>query len=647
MSIIYYDICSIPLFLMILFICYSRKMTKGAANQLFIILVFLSLFSALSDLAMEITSNMAPLTETEVFLCKISTYSYLAIRNSNNAVLLLFLLALTRTTFLLRKRWAKIAFWLPYACVLAMLAQNPFTQTVFTVTAENGYARGPLILVLYAIALIYGLGGLAYCIYCRRYLPLGKWGALLSLYILGHVAVVIQFFYPEMLVEMYFTAVAEMQIMLTIMRPEERMDTEAGVLSWASYQTDLKNIILSGEHVKIVVIRMQNSPGIRHHLGDYAYSKYISEIANGIRSIPWTYPNRVELYYERPDTLYLVIDADEKGTGDIKELLLSGTRESTRSYKERGIRFEPYICVINCPEDLKSADDIIKLGHIFLKFNDESKSVLFAEDIVSSKTFAIEAHIEEILDRAIRNDYLEMYYQPIYDVHTGAFRSAEALARIIDPEYGLISPAIFIPAAEQHGYMVPLGDLVLDHVFSFVSNNDMDALGIDFIEVNLSVAQCVVSGLADRIFKLKEKYGVDPGRINMEITELNFENINDIIMENINKLIEMGFNFAMDDYGIGYSNIQRISNIPFKIIKIDKSMLDEVFTDSGKKIMEYTIRMLQSIGKCLVTEGAETLDEVDILKKMDCDYIQGFYFSKPLPSAEFISFIEENKNKKA
>ena len=101
----------------------------------------------------------------------------------------------------------------------------------------------------------------------------------------------------------------------------------------------------------------------------------------------------------------------------------------------------------------------------------------------------------------------------------------------------------------------------------------------------------------------------------------------------------MGFSFALDDYGTGYSSIQRVIHLPLKLIKIDKSMLEEVSTANGRMILDYTMRMMQSIGKLLVVEGAETVDEVEILRSMNCDYIQGFYFSRPLPPEEFERLI--------
>lgn len=637
--ILYFDICAIPLFLMILFVCFSRRMTNGTANRLFIAVVFLSLFSTAADLGMEICDNMAPLNETGRLVCEVSTYVYLILRNCNNAVLLLFLLALTRTTSLIRKWWVKIALCLPYGAVIGMLAQNLFTHNVFTVTSEVGYVRGPLIMACYGAALVYGLVGLAYCVYCRRYLARNKWAALLAIYILAHLAVLIQFFYPLMLVEMFCTALGEMLIMISIMRPEERMDISVGMLSWVSYQSDLRNIVLSGERVQIIVIRMLNCREIRNYLGEHKYNSYLSEIAKGLRALRWNHQNSVELYFERPGTLYLILDADESGAENVGERLLAEAGEQIKTYADMGVRFEPRVCLIRCPDDLHKAEEIIRLGHKFQTIDHRQQTAFRASEIVSSKTFAIETHIDEILDRAIRERHIEMYYQPIYDVHTGRFHSAEALARIIDPEYGFISPGVFIPAAEAEGFIIPIGDAVLDLVFRFISEHDLDALGLDYIEINLSVAQCMESSLPDKIRALQRKYGVDPGRVNLEITETTFENISEVMLENVNKLIDMGYSFALDDYGIGYSNIQRINHIPLKLIKIDKSMLDEVYSGHGRKILEYTVRMMQSIGKQVVVEGAETGEVVDILKGMHCDYIQGFHFSRPLPEAAFLRFV--------
>ncbi|MDO4989629.1 MAG: EAL domain-containing protein [Eubacteriales bacterium] len=128
----------------------------------------------------------------------------------------------------------------------------------------------------------------------------------------------------------------------------------------------------------------------------------------------------------------------------------------------------------------------------------------------------------------------------------------------------------------------------------------------------------------------------------LELTKTTFETVSEIVLENIAELVRMGYSFALDDYGTGYSSIQRVTRLPLRLVKIDKSMLDESSTDNGRKILEHTVHMLQSIGKKLVAEGAETREAVDMLRDMNCDYIQGYYYSRPLPADEFVRFLKEH-----
>ena len=645
MKVIYFDLCAIPLYLMILIVCYSRRMTKGNANRLFLTINYLSLVSAVADLGMVILSRHLPFSESEIILETALANIYLAAHNVTNAVLMLFLLSLTRMTSLIAKRRDKILFSLPNIVILILLIQNAFTHTVFTVSAESGYVRGVLMPVVYAMAAIYGVSGLAYCVYSRRFLPKNKWAALLIMYLLVYGAVIIQFFYPKLLLEMFFGALGAMGVMLSVMRPEERMDSLAGMESWNAYQDDLRNILLSGERVQIAVIRMPNSREIGRYLGYHRYNTYISDIAEAIRCLPWKHSRRIELYFERPETIYLIADEKETGLEKLGERLMEDYVGSLGKYTKMGIRFEPQICLIRCPGDLQKAEDIISLGHKFYQLDTSGQDVFRAEEIIHSHDFAVEAHMEEILNRAIRENRIEMVYQPICQVATGAYRSAEALARLNDPEYGEIPPAIFIPAAETLGLILPIGDAVLEQVFRFVGEHDLDALGLQYIEINLSVAQCMQSSLPAKILGLQRKYDVDPKRINLEITETTFENISELMQENVSELIRMGYSFTLDDYGIGYSNIQRLNHLPLTLIKIDKSMLDEASAEgSGRVILEHTVHMMQSIDKKLVAEGAETRDIVDVLKQMDCDYIQGFYFSRPLPPDAFVRFLEEHNS---
>jgi EAL domain-containing protein (putative c-di-GMP-specific phosphodiesterase class I) len=426
------------------------------------------------------------------------------------------------------------------------------------------------------------------------------------------------------------------------MRPEERMDSAVGMLSWASYRSDIRKIALSGEHVRIVVIRLLNCLEIRNFVGDHNYNQYLSEVADRIRAVRWTHRHRIEIYFERPGTIYLITDADESGSEDAGERLLAEVGDLIRGHVKMGVCFEPRVCLIRCPEDLQKAEDVISLGHIFLQIDERKQTVFRASEIVHSRTFAMQAHIEQIFDRALKNHNIKMFYQPILDVQSGRFRSAEALARIIDPEYGLISPAVFIPAAETEGYIIPIGDAVLDQVFRFVSEHDLDALGLSCVEINLSVAQCMERSLPEKISALQKKYGVDPGKINLEITETAASYAQNVMMNNLEKLTQAGISFSLDDYGTGYSNIKSVASLPISIVKLDKTFVDEEDNPRMWIVLKNTIKMLKDMDMSIVVEGVENAELAKKFADLNCEYIQGYYYSKPVPKSDFITFMKNS-----
>ena len=141
------------------------------------------------------------------------------------------------------------------------------------------------------------------------------------------------------------------------------------------------------------------------------------------------------------------------------------------------------------------------------------------------------------------------------------------------------------------------------------------------------------------------KYDVPPEKINFEITETAVENSLDIMVENLNLLSKEGITFSLDDYGTGYSNIKRIITLPLSIAKLDKSFIDEIHDPDHQVIVTNTVKMLKELNLKIVSEGVETESQLQFLNELGCDYIQGYYFSKPLPEEEFVSFIKEHNTK--
>ena len=639
---IYFDLCSIPIFLLVLGSMHMRRMNRGRANRTFIVLNALSLMCAVADLCSEGLSRYLPLSPGLVLTGTLFSYAYLALRNASLVISFMFLFYITRTDYQIRSRRNRLLVWLPYGVLVLALVQNIFTHNVFTVTPEAGYQRGPMIIVLYAVAALYGIANTAYTVYCRRYLERHKWLALLSVFALSFASVLIQLLKPRLLLEMFFSSIGILLMLMTIMRPEERVDASVGVLSWPSYREDLRNILISRQQVDIAVLLMANAEQVRAFLGDERYTTYVSQVADEIRRLCRRDGLMAELYFEWPGTIYMILEDAQDRLNDAVKTYLVEVRERTRGFEDMGARFDPRICLIRCPNDLSHLKDILNLGHKFPQLGASGQTVVRASDIVKSRNFDVVNNMEEILSQAVADRRLEMYYQPIYNVREQRYRSAEALVRLRDERYGMISPAIFIPAAEALGLILPIGSIVLDLVFRFISEHDLEALGLSYVEINLSVAQCMQPDLPDELRRLQKKYSIRPEQVNLEITETTFNSISDTVERNLLELTKMGYSFSLDDYGIGYSNIQRLSRLPLSIIKIDKSMVDGMFTHNGWVIMQNTVRMMQGIDKALVVEGVETREESEALAGMACEYIQGFYYSRPLPEDAFIRFLAEH-----
>ena len=279
---IFFDVCAIPCYLLTLWTCYVRKLTKGNANRLFILLTCMSLFCAAADLWMEFVWNPVPLSRGEVILGSTLSYAYKLLRNASLVIYLIYIFAVTRTEYRLQSRGTRLLLWMPYTVIVITLLQNLITHNVFAVTAEGGYARGPMLMILYVISFLYAFVGAGYCIYCKRYLVSSKWVALISVYVLTFAGVLIQMLMPQYLVEMFFTAIGLMFIMLLIMRPEETMDGKGIVRDWSAYQVTLRRALGSGRHFQVVVVQIVNAAEIRAYLGDKTFQSCIETIAGDV-----------------------------------------------------------------------------------------------------------------------------------------------------------------------------------------------------------------------------------------------------------------------------------------------------------------------------------------------------------------------------
>ena len=189
--------------------------------------------------------------------------------------------------------------------------------------------------------------------------------------------------------------------------------------------------------------------------------------------------------------------------------------------------------------------------------------------------------------------------------------------------------------------IVRIGDFVLDEVCRFIASDEFKELGVDYIEINLSVEQCMHSNLADKVLKTLEKYHLPPDKINLEITETAVSRGQNVMQANLDALSSAGISFSLDDYGTGYSNMRRVIQLPLKIVKLDKSFVDEQNNPKMWIVLQNTVKMLKDMNMEIVVEGIETQTMAEQFAALNCDFIQGYYYSRPIPQHEFVEFIKE------
>lgn len=297
-----------------------------------------------------------------------------------------------------------------------------------------------------------------------------------------------------------------------------------------------------------------------------------------------------------------------------------------------------YITIPNS-EDFINPEEFFKFLHAYENSEDE---IVEANDQLICKLRKYDK-IHDLINDALENDRVVVYYQPFYNTTTKKFSAAEALVRI-ENEYGnIITPGTFIPIAEETGQIIPLGIRIFEKVCKFIAENDIKKLGLDCIEVNLSAAQFDFENPAKFIMSTIDKYKINPSFINLEITETAHNRSKENLINNVNKLIEYGITFSLDDFGTGRSNLDYFVDLPVTNIKFDNSFTQGYFENNKiKHVLEGMTKIMHKMNMNIVSEGIETKEQLDAMSKIGIEYIQGFYFSKPIPEDEFLDFLSQN-----
>jgi diguanylate cyclase (GGDEF)-like protein len=250
--------------------------------------------------------------------------------------------------------------------------------------------------------------------------------------------------------------------------------------------------------------------------------------------------------------------------------------------------------------------------------------------------------LERDLRDSFHADTLEIHYQPQFDLATGVICGAEALLRWPHASKGFVSPTEFVPLAEDSGLINEIGRWVLARTCENLKSILDSGLHPGAVSINVSGLQLRDTRFIDDVLQPLTKHGIHPGFIQLEITETAVAQNRDTAIQVLKELRENGVQIAIDDFGTGYSSLSYLQQLPFDLIKIDKSFIDLIGSgDNSEMICRTIIKMAHEMGKSAIAEGVETQEQIDFLKANGCDSVQGFFYSEALPPQEFLEFIEK------
>lgn len=301
-----------------------------------------------------------------------------------------------------------------------------------------------------------------------------------------------------------------------------------------------------------------------------------------------------------------------------------------------------YILIPSCKvaENAEEMLGVLKYFRSHFAESSDDSVITIDEDSVKKRR----EHDEMLgtLVRAIKEDRIEVFYQPIYSTKEQKFVSAEALARIRREDGSIIPPGLFIPIAEETGLISEVGEILFDKTCRFINEQKLNNYGIRYVEANLSVIQCDSEALANTYIGIMQKHHIAPESINLEITESASISTRKTLLENMRRLIDYGVSFSLDDFGSGQSNLNYIVDMPVQIVKFDRDMTQSYFKgEKAKFVLRAAMNMIHDMHLKVVSEGVETKEQLTVLEELGIDYIQGYYFSKPLEAQAFLEFIKK------
>ena len=520
----------------------------------------------------------------------------------------------------------KYLIYLVFLISEAIVFSSPLTGAVYTVDSA-GYHRGPLYQILAVNSFFFLIMGIILLVRFRRRIRRSTLISALAYHAILIAGNAARILFPQYLIMNVFCLLAILVIFLSFQNPDLYITDRGPAFNTRAF-TDWLDDPLHRKDMRVLGFAIRNYNDERSMYGGTQMDQGLNLI---IMYLVKQFPQFL-VFYLRGGNFALAGD-DGADWEEIRRVISERFRDPWQAEGADLYLSATYV-EIGLSGRTDTSDRIVNTLIYALDEAGESRDIeqtLMTEEMLEEIHRQIE--VKRWLDKALEDDAVEVFLQPIAESRTNRTVAAEALARIRDGDGKLIAPGLFIPVAEKNGSINLLGEQVLRKVCAFISAHSLRDAGIRWINVNLSPIQCMHSSLPGLFSSILKEYGVPAAQIHLEITEECM--INYVKQEQrIEDLRNCGFQISLDDYGSGFSNLHQVKKFSFSNIKLDMNIVWDYIRDRDA-LLPALVQAFRQMGFSITAEGVETQEMAEAMAGIGCDYLQGYYFSKPVPMDEF------------
>ncbi|KAF7766898.1 hypothetical protein PUND_a2792 [Pseudoalteromonas undina] len=406
--------------------------------------------------------------------------------------------------------------------------------------------------------------------------------------------------------------------------------------------SDLKKLAKQHSHHALLVFDLDNFKKINDSLGHQLGDSLLAKLAMRLNKL--TREN--DVFYRLGGDEFALVMSNTNDILTITRMAKQFLAAIATPFKMAGheLAITSSVGIVLFPEDgntpeilLKNADTAMyhakKKGNSYLFFND-----------TMNRQAVKRLQIENLMRFGLKEDHFEVYYQPKMNIRTGKLAGMEALVRFITPKKGVISPGVFIPIAEETGQIIEIGEVVLNKACRDVKQWLDAGLFNARVAVNLSAKQFSLPDLTSRIDVILQKNELPSYFLELEITEGTVMDDPQEAIAIMRSLSARGIHLAMDDFGTGYSSLAYLKQFPLNTLKVDKAFIDDMKTERGRNMVDSIVTIAHNLDLHVVAEGVEQASQISILEELNCETLQGYYYSKPLSKDEFTAFLKQQQS---